>query len=151
MENNKQLNDNELKIVAAGGPHDGAGSGASSPPAQPGGGAPIPPHGEVVAFASSVIGCPYAWGASGPGSFDAVGLVQWCYANVGISLPRDSEAMYALAKQRMSPTAANAGDVLYRSGHVAISTGGIACIEAPGTGKSVCRGSSHAWECALRF
>jgi peptidoglycan DL-endopeptidase CwlO len=38
--------------------------------------------------AESRRGLPYVWGAAGPSSFDCSGLVQWSFAQAGISMPR---------------------------------------------------------------
>ena len=38
--------------------------------------------------AESRRGLPYAWGAAGPGAFDCSGLVQWAFAQAGVSMPR---------------------------------------------------------------
>jgi cell wall-associated NlpC family hydrolase len=35
-------------------------------------------------------GAPYIWGATGPGTFDCSGLVQWSYRQAGVILPRGS-------------------------------------------------------------
>lgn len=45
----------------------------------------------VVAAAVSRIGCRYSWGGSGPDDFDCSGLVQWCYAQAGVAVPRTSQ------------------------------------------------------------
>lgn len=49
---------------------------------------------QAVALARSRIGLPYVWGAAGPDSFDCSGLTQWIYAQLGISLPRTSQAQF---------------------------------------------------------
>ena len=128
-----------------------SGSGSSSSSSSSGSSASVPSHGSVVSYAESRLGCKYVWGAAGPKTFDCSGLVMWCYAQIGISLPHYTESMYACAKQRVSPSAARAGDVLYRSGHVAISTGGTNYIHAPHTGDVVRHASGGSWVCALRF
>ena len=38
--------------------------------------------------AESRRGFPYVWGAAGPASFDCSGLVQWSFAQAGVSMPR---------------------------------------------------------------
>nr|WP_255549636.1 NlpC/P60 family protein [Corynebacterium sp. TAE3-ERU12] len=38
------------------------------------------------------VGAPYEWGATGPGSFDCSGLMYWAYSQIGISIPRTSQA-----------------------------------------------------------
>lgn len=115
-------------------------------------GSKIPTHGSVVDYAQSQLGVPYVWGGSTPGKgFDCSGLVMWCYKKVGISLPHYTESQYACAKARISPSSAEPGDVLYRSGHVAISVGGTNYIHAPHSGAVVSYGSGGRWQCALRF
>lgn len=111
----------------------------------------IPSHGSVVDYAVSRLGCPYVWGASGPNSFDCSGLTMWCYAQIGISLPHYDRSQYAAARARLNPSDAAPGDILWRPGHVAISTGGTNYIHAPHTGAVVSYGSGGNWVCALRF
>lgn len=111
----------------------------------------IPSHGSVVDYAVSRLGCPYVWGASGPNTFDCSGLTMWCYAKVGISLPHYDRSQYAAAKARLNPSDAAPGDILWRPGHVAISTGGTNYIHAPHSGDVVRYGSGGYWVCALRF
>ena len=111
----------------------------------------IPTNGSVVDYAASRIGCPYVYGASGPDTFDCSGLVMWCYAKIGISLPHNDASQKASASAILNPEDAQAGDVLWRSGHVAISTGGTNYIHAPHTGAVVSYGSGGRWSCALRF
>ena len=132
MERNR-LSDDELQEVSGG-------ATDSLPPA----------HGQVVEYAASRLGCPYVYGATGPDTFDSAGLVVWCYAQIGISLPHHTEIMVNMARKKVPVSQARPGDVLYRSGHVAISTGGAACIQAPHTGAVVSRGSG-SWTCALQF
>ena len=113
----------------------------------------IPAHGDVVDYAYSRCGCPYVWAGSGPNYFDCSGLVMWCYAQVGISLPHSSESMYACASARIPVSEAQPGDVLYRSGHVAlcIEPGGGTYIHAPQSGDVVRVASYSMFSCALRF
>lgn len=121
-----------------------SGSGYSS-------GSSIPSHGSVVDYAVSRLGCPYVWGASGPNTFDCSGLTMWCYRQIGISLPHYDRSQYAAARARLNPRDAAPGDILWRPGHVAISTGGTNYIHAPHTGAVVSYGSGGNWVCALRF
>jgi len=47
---------------------------------------------DLVAEATSHLGCAYAWGADGPDEFDCSGFVQYCYAqSLGIALPRTTD------------------------------------------------------------
>jgi peptidoglycan DL-endopeptidase CwlO len=96
--------------------------------------------GGAVGVALSQIGKPYAWGSTGPGSFDCSGLVTYAYRSVGIThLPRSSAAMYG-ATTRISRADLRPGDlVFYYSpvSHVAIYIGNGQVVEAPNSGATV--------------
>lgn len=58
-------------------------------------------------------GFPYTFGGSSPNtSFDCSGLVQWCYAKVGITLPRTAQMQYNVT-QHLSLSEAKAGDLVF--------------------------------------
>ncbi|EFT95180.1 bifunctional lysozyme/C40 family peptidase [Enterococcus faecalis] len=58
-------------------------------------------------------GFPYTFGGSSPStSFDCSGLVQWCYAKVGITLPRTAQMQYNVT-QHLSLSEAQAGDLVF--------------------------------------
>ncbi|MFB6985789.1 NlpC/P60 family protein [Streptomyces sp. NPDC056304] len=85
------------------------------------------------------LGRPYVWGANGPAGFDCSGLMQWAYAQAGVSLPRTSQAQrYA---GRMVPLSeARPGDlVAYRAdaGHIGMYVGNGQVIHAPYPGAPV--------------
>ena len=114
-----------------------------SPASYAGGGArPIEDCETIVDFAYSRLGCPYVWGATGPNEFDCSGLTQWCYAQAGISIPRNSEAQHDAAvaagncfpidESQMQP-----GDILWKPGHVGIYIGNNQYIHAPQPGDVV--------------
>lgn len=111
----------------------------------------LPTNGSVLDYAYSKLGYPYVWGAKGPDAFDCSGFVAWCYRQIGMSLPSYTESLYAVASARFSPSEARPGDVLYKPGHVGISTGGISCIEAMGTRWGVVESCRGGWTAALRF
>lgn len=111
----------------------------------------LPSNPSVLDYAYSKIGCPYVWGAKGPNSFDCSGFVAWCYRQVGINLPSYTESLYATAKARFAPSEARPGDVLYKPGHVGISTGGLNCVEAMGARWGVVESCRGGWTAALRF
>jgi peptidoglycan DL-endopeptidase CwlO len=100
--------------------------------------APPPTHGGVVAIAMSQLGTPYVWGGAAPGGFDCSGLVMWAYAQVGVSLPHSTYALYAMgvpvSRDELAP-----GDLVFFDGvgHVGIYIGGDEFIHAPHTGDVV--------------
>jgi cell wall-associated NlpC family hydrolase len=102
----------------------------------------------VVAAAMTQLGVPYQWGASTPGvGFDCSGLVQWAYAQIGISLPRTTGQQVSVgvpvAVDELRPgdlvfsrSVRRGGQVVDR-GHVAIYAGGGQVVVAPSTGDVV--------------
>ncbi|QIJ62890.1 C40 family peptidase [Streptomyces sp. JB150] len=93
----------------------------------------------AVAAARSALGKPYVWGAAGPGGFDCSGLMQWSYAQAGVSLPRTSQAQRAAGRQ-VPLSQARPGDlVTYRSdaSHVGMYVGNGQVIHAPYPGAPV--------------
>jgi len=117
----------------------GGGAGTSVPTSPP---PPVPPGvGGAIQAAMSQRGVPYVWGGETPGvGFDCSGLVQWSFAQAGISLPRTSGAQYA-ATTHIPLADIQAGDLLFYgpggSDHVALYVGGGSMVEAPFTGASV--------------
>jgi len=118
-----------------------------------GGGSPVTnplvtgsPHLAITA-AMTQLGVPYVWGGETPGvGFDCSGLVQWAYAQAGISLPRTTQQQI-LAGVPVSLDDLRPGDLVFsRSvrdgrtidlGHVGIYAGGGTMIVAPHTGAVV--------------
>lgn len=49
---------------------------------------------EVVDYATSLIGCGYVYGATGPTTFDKPGLVFYTYAKLGYGIPSTINGMY---------------------------------------------------------
>jgi cell wall-associated NlpC family hydrolase len=92
----------------------------------------------AVQFAYAQLGKPYAWGSTGPDSYDCSGLVQAAWAAAGVSIPRDTyEQWAALPHIPMSDLAP--GDLIYYNGesHVAMYVGNGYIIDAPHTGADV--------------
>ncbi len=100
--------------------------------------APPPTHGGVVGIAMSQLGTPYVWGGAAPGGFDCSGLVMWAFAQVGVSLPHSTYALYAMgvpvSRDQLQP-----GDLVFFDGvgHVGIYIGGNEFVHAPHTGDVV--------------
>jgi cell wall-associated NlpC family hydrolase len=110
-----------------------------------GGGAAPPASGkaaQAASYAVSQIGVPYVWGGASPSGFDCSGLVVWSFAQVGISLPHSSYALYN-AGPHVSRSELQVGDLVFFSGlgHVGIYTGGGSFVHAPHTGTTVQYGS----------
>ena len=106
----------------------------------------------AVEAAYSQLGVPYVWGGSTPGSgLDCSGLTQYCYACAGKSIPRTADDQMA-GGTAVPLSEAQPGDILWRSGHVAIYIGGDSYIHEPQTGE-VCKisdGISY-FTCAVRY
>lgn len=106
----------------------------------------------IVEAAHSQLGVPYVWGGSTPNvGLDCSGLTQWCYAQAGIPIPRNSEDQ-ASGGTKIPLSEARPGDILWRPGHVAIYIGGDQYIHEPQTG-DVCRISNGIsyFTCAVRY
>ena len=95
--------------------------------------------------AESARGRPYVWGAAGPASFDCSGLVQWAFAQAGVSMPRvaadQARTGPAVPASQLVP-----GDLLFYHtdptdpgyiSHVAIYLGNGWMIQAPQPGMDV--------------
>jgi cell wall-associated NlpC family hydrolase len=117
-----------------------------------GGGFANGPSNGVVTLAFQYLGVPYKWAGSTPtGGFDCSGLVQYVYAQLGISLPHNTVAQWN------SPNAApvpqnqlQPGDLVFFDGldHVGIYIGGGHFIDAPHTGSFVRIDSLTGWYAA---
>ncbi len=95
--------------------------------------------------AESRQGLPYVWGAAGPASFDCSGLVQWSFAQAGVTMPRvaadQARTGLAVPVSQLQP-----GDLLFYHtdptdptyiSHVAIYLGNGWMIQAPEPGQDV--------------
>ena len=93
----------------------------------------------AVRTAYSLIGRPYQWGGSGPGSFDCSGLTAYVWRAAGVSLPHSSRAQYA-ATRRVSREDLQPGDLVFFGSpihHVGLYVGGGNMINSPQTGETV--------------
>jgi cell wall-associated NlpC family hydrolase len=125
-------------LAAANGAGSGGSTGGQPPPSFP----KVPVSGgaaKAVAYAKAQVGKPYAYGASGPNSFDCSGLTMMAWRQAGISLPHSSSAQYS-ATRHISASELQPGDlVFYYSpiSHVAIYVGGGQQVAATHTGDYV--------------
>jgi cell wall-associated NlpC family hydrolase len=93
----------------------------------------------AVTFAMAQLGKPYAWGATGPDSYDCSGLTQAAWESAGVALPRTSSAQ-AGAGTPVPRAALAPGDlVFYYSGisHVAMYVGDGQVVHASRPGAPV--------------
>ena len=96
---------------------------------------------QIVKIAASKKGAPYAYGATGPNSFDCSGFTSWVYARAGKQLPRTS-SQQAAATRNVTASERRPGDlVFFASGgdvyHVGIYAGKGHIWHAPRPGTSV--------------
>jgi cell wall-associated NlpC family hydrolase len=117
------------KPVDVPGAQDGAGASRTSI-AVPGA------VGRAVDIALQQVGKPYRWGGVGPNSFDCSGLISYAYNHAGIRIGRLTSLGFAVSPKfrKISRNDVQAGDVLYKPGHVALAISNSQLVEAPRTG-----------------
>lgn len=89
----------------------------------------VPAYTKVAAAAKQQVGKRYAYGASGPNSFDCSGLTQYAHKLAGINIPRTTWDQWSNGKSVGSP---RPGDivVLGGGGHVGIYMGNGMMVDA---------------------
>jgi cell wall-associated NlpC family hydrolase len=114
--------------------------GGSSEPIDAGGLGLAPPsqYSGAAGAALQFLGTPYVWGGSGPGGFDCSGLVQYAFAQVGVSLPHSSSMQYGYGVP-VSRDQLETGDLVFFDGlgHVGIYIGDGQFVHSPHTGDVV--------------
>jgi peptidoglycan DL-endopeptidase CwlO len=90
--------------------------------------------GRVISTAMRYLGVPYVWGGSSPHGFDCSGLVKYCFAGVGISLPHSAAMQYHYGTH-VSRSQLRPGDLVFFYNpihHVGIYIGNGNMINATG-------------------
>ncbi|MDO0441505.1 C40 family peptidase [Clostridioides difficile] len=99
---------------------------------------------KLISVAKSKLGCKYVYGATGPNNFDCSGFTQWCYKQIGISIPRTvaTQSKAGKAVDLKDRSKWKVGDLLCRVGggssnHVMLYLGNGQMIHSPQTGDVV--------------
>ena len=107
----------------------------------------------VLSIAAAQSGDRYAYGGTGPDSFDCSGFTQYVFGKVGISLPHSSGAQRSMARRVSSP---QPGDLVFvhnggggSVSHVAIYAGGGYWYEASNPSTGV--GKHRAWSSNVSY
>jgi cell wall-associated NlpC family hydrolase len=92
---------------------------------------------QAARVALQYLGVPYVWGGASPSGFDCSGLASYAYAQVGISVPHYTGAIWAKFPRVVGPL--QPGDMVFFNGlgHMGIYIGGGQMVHAPHTGDVV--------------
>jgi cell wall-associated NlpC family hydrolase len=135
--------DQLVSVVTTGGGYGSSSTAGSGPTTLSG--VPNSQINAMLAAALSRKGLPYVWGGDGPDVFDCSGLVQWSFAQAGITMPRVA-ADQALTGPAVPVSELRPGDLLFYHtdptdpgyiSHVAIYLGNGWMIQAPEPGEDV--------------
>ncbi|WP_125778345.1 C40 family peptidase [Antribacter gilvus] len=95
----------------------------------------VPIGNRAVSIALQYVGIRYTWGGTTPSTgFDCSGLINYVYDKLGVDLPRTSSQLRYAGTVVSNP---RAGDIVWRSGHVALYAGNGMIIEASQPGVPV--------------
>jgi len=101
---------------------------------------PQPNSEGAINFAMTQLGCPYVWGAKGPGAYDCSGLMNASFKAIGVAVPGQTDAIRASIPQVTPNSAVQRGDLVEpTTGHVVLWCGDGTIIEAPHSGAFVQR------------
>jgi murein DD-endopeptidase len=98
----------------------------------------------AAGHALKMIGRPYRYGGASPAGFDCSGLVHFSYRQVGVAVPRSTQAQWQ-ASRTVRPSERRPGDLLFfdqegrKNSHVGIYLGNGEFVHAPSSGKQVRR------------
>ena len=107
--------------------------------------------GGVSSIALQYLGVPYVWAGATPSGFDCSGLVQYVFAQLGVSLPHNAAAQWHSPDAISVPRAElEPGDLVFfnKLDHVGIYIGNGDFIDAPHTGADVRIDSLSGWYAA---
>jgi peptidoglycan DL-endopeptidase CwlO len=108
--------------------------------------------GKVINMAMNFAGVPYVWGGSSPSGFDCSGLVLYCFAKVGISLPHSSRMQYNCGKH-VARSEIRPGDLCFYYApiqHVGIYIGNGRIINATGNHVQISEAFTRSYVGACR-
>lgn len=107
--------------------------------------------GGISSLALQYLGVPYVWAGATPSGFDCSGLVQYVFAQLGVSLPHNAAAQFHDPRAVSVPrNALQPGDLVFfnKLDHVGIYIGYGYFVDAPHTGTDVRIDSLTGWYAA---